>query len=158
MSNQYLIERHALYYAPSLSVLREMTKERVGKEREDSLIAFGNPVIGRDEQRNEELCPLPEAETEVTSVAKTTGSARSRVVIGREASERAFRTLARSCPYEDRCDGWATTASTISGNVGERNRNSAVTPSGDLIASATSAPSSVCSRLTCVGRLMLWVM
>ncbi len=94
-SNNYFIEDHALYYAPSLSVLREMTKERVGQEkRETSLIAFGNPVIGRDEQRNEELCPLPEAETEVTSVAKTLGSVGTKVFIGREASEKTFRALA----------------------------------------------------------------
>ena len=93
--DHYLLEDHALYYAPSLSVLREMAKERVGKEKsEASLIAFGNPVIGKDAQRNEELCPLPEAETEVTTVAKTFGSAGSKVFIGREASEKTFRALA----------------------------------------------------------------
>jgi CHAT domain-containing protein len=94
-SNKYLIEEHAIYYAPSLSVLREMTKERVGKEkREPSLIAFGNPVIGKDEERNEELCPLPEAETEVISIARTLSSAANKVFIGRHASEKTFRTLA----------------------------------------------------------------
>ncbi|CAN5882533.1 CHAT domain-containing protein [soil metagenome] len=94
-SNHYLIEDHSLYYAHSLSVLREMTKERVAKEkREASLIAFGNPVIGKDEQSNEELCPLPEAETEVTSVAKTFGLASNKVFIGTEASEKTFRRLA----------------------------------------------------------------
>jgi CHAT domain-containing protein len=94
-SNHYLIENHPLYYAPSLSVLREMTKNKVGNERSDaSLIAFGNPVIAKDEQQNGELCPLPEAETEVMSVAKILGSARSRVFIGREASEKSFRALA----------------------------------------------------------------
>ncbi len=94
-SNHYLIEDHALYYAPSLSVLRQMSKEKVPKaKREASLLAFGNPVIGKDEQRNEELCPLPEAETEVTSVAKTLGAASSKVFIGREASEKTFRALA----------------------------------------------------------------
>jgi CHAT domain-containing protein len=78
-----------------LSVLREMSKERTGIEKSTaSLIAFGNPVIGKDEQRNEELCPLPEAETEVVTVAKTFGSAGSKVLIGREASERTFRALA----------------------------------------------------------------
>jgi len=93
--DHYLLEDHALYYAPSLSVLREMAKERVGKEKSaTSLIAFGNPVIGKDAQRNEELCPLPEAETEVTSVAKTFGSTISKVLIGRDASEKAFRALA----------------------------------------------------------------
>ena len=93
-SDYYLLEDHALYYAPSLSVLREMTKEKVTKEkREASLIAFGNPVIGKDEQRNDELCPLPEAETEVISIAKTSGPG-SKVFIGREASEKTFRALA----------------------------------------------------------------
>ena len=58
-----------------------------------------------------------------------------------------------SCLYSD--GRWTMTASTISGNIGERNRNSAVVPSAALIASAASAPSSVCSKLTCVGRLML---
>ncbi|CAN5649877.1 CHAT domain-containing protein [soil metagenome] len=94
-SNHYLIEDHALYYAPSLSVLREMSKDKTSQPTKNaSLIAFGNPVIGKDEQRNEELCPLPEAETEVTSVAKTFGSAGDKVFIGRAASEQTFKALA----------------------------------------------------------------
>lgn len=93
-TNRFLIEDHALYYAPSLSVLREMAGSKVKKESSDySFIAFGNPVIGKDHQRNEELCPLPEAETEVTSVAKLLSTARSKVFIGREASEKAFKAL-----------------------------------------------------------------
>jgi len=76
-----------------------MTKESVGREKtESSLIAFGNPVIGRDEQRNEDLCPLPEAETEVVSVAKTFRSTASKVFIGREASEKSFKALAPTYP------------------------------------------------------------
>jgi CHAT domain-containing protein len=94
-NDHYLLEDHAVYYAPSLSVLREMTKERSDKEQSaSSLIAFGNPVIGKDAQRHEDLCPLPEAETEVTAVAKTFGSTGSKVFIGREATEKAFRALA----------------------------------------------------------------
>lgn len=93
--NRYLIEDYGLYYAPSLSVLLEMTKEKSKKEqREASLIAFGNPVIGKDEQRNEELCPLPEAETEVATIAKTFRPNFNKVLIGREASEKTFRVLA----------------------------------------------------------------
>lgn len=93
-NNRYLIEDHSLFYAPSLSVLRAMTKNKPNSPKKNaSLIAFGNPVIGKGEQRNEELCPLPEAETEVTSVAKTLGSG-SKVFIGREASEKTFRALA----------------------------------------------------------------
>ena len=94
-NNHHLIEDYALYYAPSLGVLREMTKERIGKEKgEASLIAFGNPVIGKDEQLNEELCPLPEAETEVKTVAKTFRAVGNKVLIGRDASEKTLRALA----------------------------------------------------------------
>jgi len=93
-TNHYLIEDYALSYATSLSVLREMTKESGGVERRGGrLIAFGNPVIGKDEQRNEELCPLPEAETEVKAVAKKYGPA-ARVLIGGAASEKSFKALA----------------------------------------------------------------
>jgi CHAT domain-containing protein len=64
----YLVQQYALYYAPALSVLHEMNK---GSKTitNGSLIAFGNPVIGRDEKLNQDLCPLPEAETEVAEVA-----------------------------------------------------------------------------------------
>jgi CHAT domain-containing protein len=92
---QYLIENHPVYYTPSLSALREMTKDRLGKEnRGPSLIAFGNPVIRKDDQQDEEFCPLPEAETEVSSIARTFGPTGHRVFIGREASERTFKILA----------------------------------------------------------------
>jgi CHAT domain-containing protein len=92
---RFLIEDHPLYYAPSLSVLREMKRKSSTNERTDaSLIAFGNPVIGKDEQRNEELCPLPEAEAEVNSIAGSFSPQGRKVLIGREATEKTFRTLA----------------------------------------------------------------
>lgn len=94
-SGHYLIEDHEVYYAPSLSVLREMTKGKVEKERgPESIIAFANPVIAKDERRNEDLCPLPEAEKEAASVAKTFSLTGSKVLIGRSASEKAFKALA----------------------------------------------------------------
>lgn len=93
VNEHYLLEDHAIYYAPSLSVLREMSqRKRVGRNA-NSLIAFGNPVIGKDEQRQVDLCPLPEAENEVGSIAKTAGLDAKRVFIGRDASEKAFKTL-----------------------------------------------------------------
>jgi CHAT domain-containing protein len=92
-TDRYLLEDHSIYYAPSLSVLREMSqKERVRSA--NSLIAFGNPVIGKDERRQVDLCPLPEAENEVGLIAKTAGLEAKRVFIGRDASEKAFKTLA----------------------------------------------------------------
>jgi len=92
---RFLIEDHALYYAPSLSVLYEMEKNSIPfKKTGASLIALGNPVIGKDEQRNEELCPLPEAEAEVNSIAESFNPTGRRVLIGREATEKSFRALA----------------------------------------------------------------
>lgn len=94
-SEHFLIEDHALYYAPSLSVLREMNRKKSKSDTTNtSLIAFGNPVIGKDEQRNADLCPLPEAEQEVSSIAKAFDEKNSRVFIGRDASEKGFKTLA----------------------------------------------------------------
>lgn len=91
----FLIEDHAIYYAPSLSVLREMNrKDSITQRTDPSLIAFGNPVIGKDEQRKEELCPLPEAETEVKSIAGSFSPIGRKIVIGREATEKMFRALA----------------------------------------------------------------
>jgi CHAT domain-containing protein len=51
-------------------------------------------VIGKDAQRNEELCPLPEAEAEVNSIASSFNPTHRRVLIGREATEKTFRSLA----------------------------------------------------------------
>lgn len=94
-NEQFLIEDHALYYAPSLSVLHEMNRKKgKGETTNTSLIAFGNPVVGKDEQRNADLCPLPEAEQEVSSIAKSFDEKNSRVFIGRDASEKSFKTLA----------------------------------------------------------------
>lgn len=94
-SEHFLIEDHALYYAPSLSVLREMNRKKSKVETTNrSLIAFGNPMIGKDEERNADLCPLPEAEQEVRSIAKSFDEKNSRVFIGRDASEKSFKTLA----------------------------------------------------------------
>jgi CHAT domain-containing protein len=94
-SEHFLIENHAVYYAPSLSVLWEMNRKKdKGETTHMSLIAFGNPVVGKDEQRNTDLCPLPEAEQEVISIAKSFDKKNSKVFIGRDASEKVFKTLA----------------------------------------------------------------
>jgi CHAT domain-containing protein/Tfp pilus assembly protein PilF len=94
---RYLIEDHALSYAPSLTVLREMAKLRRRKadDRETSttLLAMGNPALGKETvervklvHRDEELAPLPEAEKEVKTLAGLYG-ARSQVYVGAEARE-----------------------------------------------------------------------
>jgi CHAT domain-containing protein len=90
----YLVEQYALYYAPSLSVLHEMKDRTKQTISSGSLIAFGNPVIGRDEKLKQDLCPLPEAESEVAEVAATVRSKMKKVLIGREADEKSFKALA----------------------------------------------------------------
>jgi len=69
-------------------------KKDTSDKTNPSLIAFGNPVIGKDDQRDTDLCPLPEAEQEVSSIAKSFGPTVSKVFIGREASEKTFKALA----------------------------------------------------------------
>ena len=93
-SGHFLIEDHALFYAPSLSVLREMTKKQQLNRGQQSLIAFGNPVIGKDDQRDTYLCPLPEAETEVADISKQFASVSTKVLIRNEASESNFKNFA----------------------------------------------------------------
>ncbi len=95
-SNRFLLEDHAIYYVPSLNVLQEMSGKENGRRKASSLIAFGNPVIGKDEQRQADLCPLPEAENEVGSIAKTARVETQKVFIGRDASEKTFKALAPS--------------------------------------------------------------
>jgi CHAT domain-containing protein/Tfp pilus assembly protein PilF len=90
----YLIEQYAVYYAPSLSVLHEMNDRPKERMSNGSLIAFANPVIGRDETLNQDLCPLPEAETEVAEVADAVRSKVKKVFLGRAADEKTFKALA----------------------------------------------------------------
>jgi CHAT domain-containing protein len=90
----YLVEQYALHYAPSLGVLHEMNDPSRQRVTNGSLIAFGNPVIGRDEKLNQDLCPLPEAETEVAEVAAAFRSKVNKVFVGRDADEKSFKALA----------------------------------------------------------------
>jgi CHAT domain-containing protein/Tfp pilus assembly protein PilF len=90
----YLVQEYALQYAPSLSVLVEMNSRSINPGVAGSLVAFGNPVIGRDERLNQDLCPLPEAEAEVSAIATTVRSRAKKILIGREAEEKTFKALA----------------------------------------------------------------
>jgi len=95
--DRYLIERSAVSYAPSLTVLREMrarSDKRRAEPSSSTLLALGNPLIGQETVerarltlRDEKLSPLPEAETEVRALGRLYGARRSKVYVGAEARE-----------------------------------------------------------------------
>jgi CHAT domain-containing protein/Tfp pilus assembly protein PilF len=105
---RYVIEKSAVSYVPSLTVLRDMQahrgKHQPGRGAETagySLLAFGNPAIGKETieraaltLRDERLDPLPEAEKEVKALGQLYGGARSKVYIGAEAREDRFKAEA----------------------------------------------------------------
>jgi CHAT domain-containing protein len=90
----YLIQRYSLFYAPSLSVLNEMALRRRQQDSKASLIAFGNPLLGTNEQLKQNLHPLPEAEAEVAAVVAAVRTQMKKVLVGREADEKTFKALA----------------------------------------------------------------
>ena len=96
-ANRFMIEDAAISYAPSLTVLREMTKRRKVEAAHASpptLLALGNPLVGSETLkraaltlRDGKLDPLPEAEQEVKALGRLYGASRSKVYIGAEARE-----------------------------------------------------------------------
>ena len=82
---RFLIEDASISYAPSLTVLREMTKRRLKQTatpRPTTLLAFGNPISGRPTTpragptlRDGSLDPLPEGAEEVKALARLYGAA-----------------------------------------------------------------------------------
>jgi CHAT domain-containing protein len=96
-ANHYVVENQALFYTPSLTVLREMLKgrgKRFGGPSTSTLLAFGNPAVNKETaervQRvlmDEKLEPLPEAEKQVAALKHLYGPAQSRVYVGADARE-----------------------------------------------------------------------
>ena len=102
-NGHYLIEDHAISYAPSLTVLREMMRVRKQKQtanRGVNLLAIGNPQLRNETaeriksvHRDERLDPLPQAETEVKTLGQLYGAS-STIYIGADAREDRFKTEA----------------------------------------------------------------
>ena len=106
-ANRFLIEDAAIAYAPSLTVLREMTRRRQVEAAHASpatLLALGNPVLGTETMkraavvtlRDGKLEPLPEAEQEVKALGRLYGAGRSKVYVGAEAREDRVKSEASS--------------------------------------------------------------
>jgi CHAT domain-containing protein/tetratricopeptide (TPR) repeat protein len=100
-TNRFLIQDAAIAYAPSLTVLREMTRRRNNRGTDaasTTLLALGNPLLGTETinratltLRSGRLDPLPEAEQEVKALRQLYGPARSKVYIGADAREDRFK-------------------------------------------------------------------
>ena len=90
----YLIQDYSLFYAPSFAILNEMALRRPQQNSNESLLAFGNPVIGRNGRLKQNLHRLPDAETEVAAVAAAARTHMKQVLVGRGADEKTFKTLA----------------------------------------------------------------
>jgi CHAT domain-containing protein len=96
-ANRFLIEQAAIAYAPSLTVLHEMTKRRKNQPADavaSTLLALGNPLLGKKTinsagltLRDGKLDPLPEAEQEVRALSRLYGTSRSKVYVGDQARE-----------------------------------------------------------------------
>lgn len=96
LGERFLLEEHAVSYAPSLTALREMrrTREQRANQSATSLLAFGNPALPAATLTQTELiyrdyvlAPLPEAEREVKTLAQLYGTAHSKVFTGAQARE-----------------------------------------------------------------------
>jgi tetratricopeptide (TPR) repeat protein len=100
--NRYLLQDHAVFYAPSLTVLREMVKLRRqtrAPAANPTLLAVGNPALGQqtvrlvqDATMGEKLGPLPAAQRQAEELGKLYGQQRSKVYIGADATEERVKT------------------------------------------------------------------
>ncbi|HYR30176.1 MAG TPA: tetratricopeptide repeat protein, partial [Thermoanaerobaculia bacterium] len=97
---EFVLDRHAVFYAPSLTVLREMRvpRTRTGVPR---LLALGNPVIPnetsrrvRNIYRDVSLAPLPQTETEIRRIAALYGAGNSSVHTRESAREEVVKASA----------------------------------------------------------------
>jgi len=96
-----LVERAAVFYAPSLSMLQLAPRRAEPSSRRGELIAFGNPALAgqtRDRiralTRDARLGNLPEAESEVRAIASLYGAGQSRVYLRDAARESVFKRQA----------------------------------------------------------------
>jgi len=101
-TNRYFIEDHALYYAPSLTIIYEMSKRLRARQSgadTDELLAVGNPARSTERislDKYERLMPLPNAEREVKALTNLFDPKRSTVLIGAAAREKTIKSEAAS--------------------------------------------------------------
>lgn len=98
---RYLVEKHAVAYAPSAALLWSAPREhRAGAP---ALLAFANPLIRASTASRYRLLDqralgaIPEVENEVRQIARLYGTERSRVYVGDAARESALKREAAAC-------------------------------------------------------------
>ena len=117
----FFLQQHALFYVPSLSVLREIRKREDGRRFGNSiaartlnteeaasshqLLALGNPSLGeklvsraKTTMRDVPLTSLPGAEREVQALGDIYGRQRSKVLTGKAAQEEVVKAEAGNYP------------------------------------------------------------
>jgi CHAT domain-containing protein len=103
----YLLEKYAIAYAPSLTVLHETMSLHAKKRREQTaerastLLAMADPVLNAENLagvsrvlRGEKLEPLPEARHEVRVLKQFYGAPQSEIYTGADAREDRFKSEA----------------------------------------------------------------
>lgn len=96
---KYLLEDYALSYVPSVTAYTEIRKLQPNKPAGgDTLLAFGNPLLSEGEvaragavYRDQNLAPLPEAETEVRELGRLYGKDQSKIFVGGAATESEWK-------------------------------------------------------------------
>lgn len=97
---RYRIERHTMFYAPSIRVFLEIGKRE--RQAPRTLLAVGDPLVAGRVRRNlaatyrgAELGPLPDAKSEVETLRAIYGADAAQVYVGAAATEeRVKRNLA----------------------------------------------------------------
>src|SRR5205823_5845863 len=91
---RFLVESRSTFYAPSLSVLAEVTKPGRRAPAPEALLAVGNPTVGsatemkmRSAYRSADFGPLREAQEEVRDLRSLYGARHSRLLVGAEATK-----------------------------------------------------------------------
>jgi CHAT domain-containing protein len=100
-SNKYVREDHALFYAPSLSVLREMKNKALAQRARlqagsAGFLAKVNPTTSSALPRL--LAMGNQAEQEVTAIGEIYGARASTILIGNAAREETFKATASKYP------------------------------------------------------------
>jgi len=99
-NGRYLIQDHAIAYAPSLKMLDAAQTHERSDDRK-TLLALGDPYIGAHTSakaatyRNLHLGALPDAKLEVRAIGSLYGQQQSTVVTGSDARESLLKQIAR---------------------------------------------------------------